>query len=65
MYSKTIKESVTEIRNSLPSGVLLVAAAKTRSPEEVRAVINAGMNTIGYNYVQEAEGMYQEIGNSV
>ena len=65
MYSSIIKESVTEIRNSLPPGVMLVAAAKTRSPEEIRAVINAGVNIIGYNYVQEAERMYQEIGKLV
>ncbi|MCK4464751.1 MAG: YggS family pyridoxal phosphate-dependent enzyme [Bacteroidales bacterium] len=60
-----MKEFVTEIQNSLPPGVLLVAAAKTRSPEEVQAVINAGIKIIGYNYVQEAERMYQIIGNKV
>ena len=65
MYFKIIAESITEIRNSIPPGVLLVTAAKTRSPEEIRAAINAGINIIGYNYVQEAERMYQEIGNSV
>jgi pyridoxal phosphate enzyme (YggS family) len=59
------EESITEIRNSLPSGVLLVAAAKTRLPEEVRAAIHAGIKIIGYNYVQEAERMYQFIGNAV
>ena len=61
----SIEESITEIRNSLPQGVLLVAAAKTRSPEEIQAAINAGINIIGYNYVQEAERMFPVIGNSV
>jgi len=65
MYSRIIKESVTEIRNSLPPGVMLVAAAKTRSPEEVQAAIKAGINIVGYNYVQEAERMNQDIGKSV
>jgi len=65
MYFKIIEESVTEIRNSLPPEVLLVAAAKTRLPEEVRAAIHAGIKIIGYNYVQEAERMYQVIGNKV
>jgi pyridoxal phosphate enzyme (YggS family) len=65
MYLKNIEESVNKIRNSLPPGILLVAAAKTRSPEEVRAAINAGIKVIGYNYVQEAERMYQVIGNAV
>ena len=55
MYSRIIKESVTEIRNSLPSGVMLVAAAKTRSPKEVQAAIKSGINIVGYNYVQEAD----------
>lgn len=65
MYFKIIEESVTEIRNSLSPEVLLVAAAKTRLPEEVRAAIHAGIKIIGYNYVQEAERMYQVIGNTV
>jgi len=65
MYSRIIKESVTEIRNSLPPGVMLVAAAKTRSPEEVQAAIKAGINIVGYNYVQEADRVYQVIGNTV
>jgi len=65
MYFKTIRESITEIRDLLPPGVLLVAAAKTRLPGEVRAAIQAGIKIIGYNYVQEAERMYQVIGDTV
>jgi len=65
MHLKTISESVTEIRNSLPPDVLLVAAAKTRLPEEVNTAINAGVKIVGYNYVQEAERVYQSIGNTV
>jgi PLP dependent protein len=61
----TIEESVTELIKSIPSDVLLVAASKTRTPEEVQAVINSGIEIIGYNYVQEAEKMYQVIGNQV
>ena len=64
MCHTRIEESIGKILNSLPRGVKLIAAAKTRSPEEVRAVINAGINHIGYNYVQEAEKMYQVIGNA-
>ena len=60
-----IEASVIEIRHSIPPGVLLVAAAKTRLPAEVRAVIHAGIKIVGYNYVQEAESMYQIIGNEV
>ncbi len=60
-----IKTTVNEIRQSLPPGVLLVAAAKTRLPSEVRAGLNAGIKILGYNYVQEAENIYQTIGNEV
>jgi len=42
---------------SLPAGVTLVAAAKGRSVEQVRSVIEAGVTHIGHNYVQEAEAM--------
>ena len=65
MNSKIIEESVTEIRNSLPTEVLLVAAAKTRTPEEVQAAIDVGISIVGYNYLQEAERIYQVIGNQV
>ena len=59
------EDSVVKIINSLPAGVLLVAAAKTRTPAEVAAAIDRGIKIIGYNYVQEAEQMYQIIGNTV
>jgi pyridoxal phosphate enzyme (YggS family) len=57
MISETayrIAESVQRIKADLPPGVLLVAAAKTRSLAEVEAVIEAGVKDIGYNYIQEA-----------
>lgn len=37
-----------------PSAVTLIAAAKTRSPEEIAAVVAAGVEQIGENRVQEA-----------
>ena len=60
----TIEASVVKFLNSIPSGVMLVAAAKTRTSEEVQAAIQAGIKVIGYNYLQEAERMYQSIGNA-
>ncbi len=65
MHLNSIKESISEILNSLPVGVVLVAAAKTRSPEEVQFAIDAGIKILGYNYLQEAERIYQIIGNKV
>jgi hypothetical protein len=35
--------------------VTVVAAAKMRTPDEVRAVLAAGISIVGENYVQEAE----------
>lgn len=65
MKAELIKKSVTKCLESLPSNVLLVAAAKTRTPEEVKIAIDAGVKIIGYNYIQEAERMFQQIGHSV
>ncbi len=60
---KNIAESVEKIISNLPEGVTLVAAAKTRSLEEVQAVIHAGVTHIGYNYIQEALPIIQAIGD--
>jgi len=64
-YLNTIKRTVTAIQQSLPQDVILVAAAKTRSPDEVKAAIDAGIKVIGYNYVQEAERIHESVDNPV
>jgi len=58
-----IKQSISQILGELPSGVQLVAAAKTRQPEEVLEAVESGVKIIGENYVQEAERAYQVAGN--
>ena len=60
-----IKENVERILAELPEGVQLVAAAKTRTPEEIHQAVEAGLETIGENYVQEAEQAFRVIGNRV
>ena len=60
-----IQGNVTGILQALPRGVLLVAAAKTRTAEEVKAAIQAGIQIVGYNYVQEAELLRQNIDEQV
>jgi len=65
IYLNTIKKSVRDIQDTLPSRVLLVAAAKTRLPNEVKAAIDGGIKAIGYNYMQEAERMHETIENGV
>ena len=46
----------------LPGGVELVAAAKTRTPEEILNAVEAGVEIIGENYVQEAKRAYEVVG---
>jgi len=58
-----VSESVRQILDTMPSNVLLIAAAKTRSVEDVEAAIRAGVTHIGYNYIQEAIPIIQVIGD--
>jgi pyridoxal phosphate enzyme (YggS family) len=58
-----IKQNVSQILSELPEGVHLVAAAKTRKPEEILKAVEAGVKIIGENYVQEAERAYEVVGN--
>lgn len=51
--------------NQLPSGVQLVAAAKSRAPEAVLEAVTAGVKIVGENYVQEAERVYSVVGDRV
>jgi uncharacterized pyridoxal phosphate-containing UPF0001 family protein len=60
--SERIKRNITEIMQSLPPDVVLVAAAKTRSADEVNTAVTAGIDAIGYNYIQEAERMRPLVG---
>ena len=58
-----IKENARKLLDALPPGVKLVAAAKTRTPDEIQKAIDAGVNIIGQNYVQEAQNAFRIIGN--
>jgi pyridoxal phosphate enzyme (YggS family) len=60
-----IAENVKQILAELPEGVDLVAAAKTRTPQEILEAVRAGIKIVGENYVQEAEAAYRLIGRSV
>lgn len=57
------RQNISQILSELPGGVQLVAAAKTRTPAEVLAVVSAGVKIIGENYVQEAEKAYEAVGS--
>ena len=58
----SIAEETRRILASLPEHVTLVAAAKTRTPQEVAAAIEGGITDVAHNYVQEAGQMVSEIG---
>jgi len=53
----SIAANVKRILETLPSGVILVAAAKARTAKEVEEALRAGVAYVGHNYVQEAEQM--------
>jgi pyridoxal phosphate enzyme (YggS family) len=57
-----IAEKYRQIRRDIPGHVAIVIAAKPRSAEDIRTVIEAEATDIGENYVQEAERMRQELG---
>ena len=56
-YSTRIKK----ILKSIPQGVTLVAAAKTRTPDEIKSALMSGVTALGYNYMQEAISMRETI----
>jgi pyridoxal phosphate enzyme (YggS family) len=58
-----IMERARKILESLPADVMLVAAAKGRTNEQVQAAINAGITHIGHNYIQEALPMIEILGD--
>jgi pyridoxal phosphate enzyme (YggS family) len=60
-----IAENVKKVLEELPEGVELVAAAKTRTPEEILQAAEAGVKIVGENYVQEAQRAFTLVGQRV
>jgi pyridoxal phosphate enzyme (YggS family) len=60
-----IEENVHRVLSELPAGVELVAAAKTRTPEEILRAAESGVRIIGENYVQEAQRAFELVGHKV
>lgn len=60
-----IKENVRRILSELPNGVKLEAAAKTRSASEIKEAIDAGIEIVGENYLQDMEKVFPDIGRIV
>jgi len=58
----SIRDNVKMLLEELGPGVKLVAAAKSRSAAEVLEAVEAGISTIGENYVQEAQDAFSVVG---
>lgn len=61
-----VKANIEKIKSELSKlefskNVVIVAASKTRTVDEIKQVILAGIKDIGENYVQEAEAKYTEL----
>jgi pyridoxal phosphate enzyme (YggS family) len=64
MDTAAISEQARRVLAEIPAGIGVVAAAKTRTPEEIRAVLSAGITVIGENYVQEAAAAQAAVGRA-
>lgn len=58
----SIAENYKKIRKEIPDYVTLVVAAKQRTKEEIEELIDAGATDLGENYVQDAQEMYEQLG---
>jgi len=58
MASEITKQNIAELLAELPDGVEVVAAVKTRTPEEILEAVQAGIKIVGENYVKEAREAY-------
>lgn len=56
-----IKENIAKIKGSTPKDVIIVAATKKRTTDEIKEAIKAGIDVIGENYVKEAEEKYKTL----
>lgn len=60
-----VKQNISRIFAELPADVQMIAAGKSRSIEELKEAVEAGIRIIGENYVQEAERKFKLIGRAV
>ncbi len=62
---RDIEKQCRAVLERIPPHVTLVAAAKTRSVEEIQAAARAGITDFGHNYLQEAERMTGDLPDSI
>jgi len=57
----SISKNYAGIRRDIPDDVTIIVSCKTRTPEEIKEVIDAGATHLGENYVQEAGQIYSAL----
>ena len=60
-----IEENIEEIKKEISRNIRLVAATKTRTIEEIKQAIEAGITDIGENYIQEAKEKYSKLKGNI
>lgn len=60
-----ITKNVKDILKELPEGVILEAAAKTRTADEINEAIEAGVKIIGENYMRDVKAVYPFVTKTV
>ncbi|HMA62135.1 MAG TPA: YggS family pyridoxal phosphate-dependent enzyme [bacterium] len=57
----SITQNIKDIREEIPENVRILAAAKTRTADEIRETVQAGVTIIGENYIQELRDRYNAL----
>lgn len=64
MSTTPTAERTRRILAEIPRGVTVVAAAKMRTTDEIRAALAGGIAVVGENYVQEANAVQTALGRN-
>lgn len=56
-----ISDKIKALKEEIPDNIDILAAAKTRTVEEIRETADAGVKLIGENYIQELEDRYGKL----
>lgn len=61
----SIRENIEIIKKDIPKNVIIIAATKKRSMDDINELIDSGIGVIGENYVQEAENKSKTLDKDV
>jgi PLP dependent protein len=60
-----VRENILKILSEIPKDIIVVAAAKSKTVQDVEDAIAAGIHVVGENYLQESRTVIEAIGNRV